>query len=206
MPRLLKFVPVGALALAIAAQSAPAQNGQQWAQRPVAQKINRDANGNGAVKAQQPGARAMAGLPPRWIQRLRDLPPDEQQRFLQNNEQFKNLPPERQQQIRRNLARWNSLTPEQKQHAHEGELALERMTPQQRQYVRDTLLPEWQAMPQDRRLVIRQHLKMLSDMSPATQQAALKDPKFMEGLSPDEQSMLRNLNSLRNPPPQTPQQ
>ena len=33
-------------------------------------------------------------------------------------------------------------------------------------------------------------------------QAALNDPKFTQGLSPDEQSMLRDLNSLRNPPPQ----
>jgi hypothetical protein len=43
---------------------------------------------------------------------------------------------------------------------------------------------------------------MLRNMSPETQQAALNDPRFMQGLSPDEQSMLRDLNALRNPPTQ----
>jgi hypothetical protein len=37
-------------------------------------------------------------------------------------------------------------------------------------------------------------------MGPGAQQAALADPKFLRGLSPDEQSMLRDLNSFRNPP------
>ena len=73
---------------------------------------------------------------------------------------------------------------------------------EQRQYVRNTLLPKWQQMPQDRRQVINRHLAMLRNMSPATQEAALNDPRFLRNLSPDEQSMLRELNSLRNPPPQ----
>ena len=129
------------------------------------------------------------------------MPPEEQQRFLANSEQFNQLSPERQEQIRRNLERWNNLTPEQKEQARAAERALERMTPEQRQYVRNTLLPKWQAMPQERRQIIRRHLAMLSQISPATQQALLNDPKFMQGLGPEEQSMLRELNSLRSPDP-----
>ena len=185
--RFLRFVTIALLALGFAAQSAAAQNGErlrQWRER-------RQANG-------QAGARAMAGLPPKWVERLRDMPPEEQQRFLANSEQFNQLSPERQEQIRRNLERWNNLTPEQKEQARAAERALERMTPEQRQYVRNTLLPKWQAMPQERRQIIRRHLAMLSQISPATQQALLNDPKFMQGLSPDEQSMLRELNALRS--------
>jgi hypothetical protein len=197
--RFLKFVTTALLALGLAlgfaAQSASAQSGEgprQWRER-------RQANG-------QTAARAMA-LPPRWVERLRDMPPEEQQRFLANSEQFNRLPPERQEQIRRNLERWNNLTPEQKEQARAAERALERMTPEQRQYVRNTLLPKWQAMPQERRQIIRRHLAMLSQISSATQQALLNDPKFMQGLSPDEESMLRELNSLRSadPPEQAPQ-
>jgi hypothetical protein len=76
------------------------------------------------------------------------------------------------------------------------------MTPEQRQYVRNTLLPKWQSMPQERRQAINRHLAMLRNMSPATQESALNDPRFTQGLSPDEQSMLRELNSLRNQPAQ----
>lgn len=188
------------LLMGLAAQSAYALNGrrpQVWRERSEAK---REANAGG--EKGKPNVRAMEGLPPKWGERLRDMSPEEQQKFMQNNEQFQHLPPERQDQIRRNLQRWNNLSPEQKQRARQAEAALERMTPEQRQYVRNTLLPKWQAMPPERRQTINRHLAMLRDMSPATQQAALNDPRFVEGLSPDEQSMLRELNSLRNPPVQ----
>lgn len=188
------------LLMGLAAQPASAQNGrrmQVWQER---REARREANANRAKG--QPNARAMEGLPSKWAAQLRDMSPEEQQRFMQNNQQFQHLPPERQDQIRQNLQRWNNLTPEQKQRAREAEAALERMTPEQRQYVRETLLPKWQAMPLERRRVMNRHLAMLRNMSPATQEAALNDPRFMQGLSPEEQSMLRELNSLRNPPEQ----
>lgn len=199
-----KFATFGLL-LTIAAQTVSAQNGErprEWrAQRQAArqQRAQAAANGGGGAKG-QPNLRALEGLPPKWVERVRDMPPEQQQQFLANNQAFRNLPPQRQQQIRQNLEKWNQLSPEQKQAAREREAALERMTPEQREYVRSTLLPKWQSMPQERRQAINRHLAMLRNMSPATQQAALNDPRFMQGLSPDEQAMLRDLNSLRNPP------
>ena len=156
---------------------------------------------SGPQRNEQSNLRGMAGLPPRWIEKLRELPPDQQERFLRNNERFQNLPPWRQEQIRRNLQRWNNLTPEQKQEARSAEAAFERMTPQQRQYVRNTLLPQWRALPRERRQAINRHLAVLRNMSPSTQQAALNDPRFLQGLNENERSMLRELNSLRNPSP-----
>lgn len=156
---------------------------------------------NGAIR-NQPNLRAMAGLPPKWIENLRDMSPEEQQRFLQNNRLFQNLAPERQAQVRKNLENWNKLTPEQRDALRERAEVLERMTPSQRMYLRNTLLPKWQSMPPDRRQAINGRLRILQTMGPAAQEAALNDSKFMQGLSPDEQSMVRDLNSLRNPPPQ----
>jgi hypothetical protein len=185
----------------LAAQPASAQLGERWRARQEARReavAQRRAERDGA---RRPNMRAMEGLPPKWVRKLQDMPPAEQERFLQNNERFQNLPPKRQAQIRRNLERWNNLTPEQKQAARNAEAALDRMTPQQRAYVRDTLLPKWQALPRDRRLAIRRRLAQLNRMSPDMQQKALHDPRFLRGLSPDEREVLRNLNSLRNPPP-----
>lgn len=193
--RLFAIAPAALLVLGFAAEPASAQIG--WRIR--ASAAQRRPNGMNRPNAGKPNVRGMEGLPPKWIEKLQDMPPVEQERFLENNQRFRNLPPQRQEQIRRNLQRWDNLTPDQKQAARSAEEALERMTPQQRAYVRDTLLPKWQALPMARRQVIRRHLAILSKMSPATQQAALNDPKFMEGLSPDEQEMLRSLNSLRNP-------
>jgi hypothetical protein len=196
--KLFAIVPAVLLLTGLAAQPASAQLGARWRARREAAGQRR------ADRMRENNPRGMEGLPPKWVQKLQDMPPAEQEKFLQNNERFRSLPPERQTQIRRNLERWNSLTPEQKQAARNAERALERMTPEQREYVRNTLLPKWQALPLDRRQAIRRRLAMLSRMSPSTQQAALNDPKFLESLSPDEQEMLRSLNSLRNrnPPSQ----
>lgn len=158
-------------------------------------------NGGGAIKG-QPNLRGMAGLPSRWVENLREMPPEQQQQFMQNNRVFQNLPPERQAQIRKNLEKWNQLSPDERQEIRERAQILEHMTPDQRQYLRNTLLPRWQEMPQERRQAINGRLRILQTMGPGAQQAALADPKFMQGLSPDEQSMLRDLNSFRNPPTQ----
>jgi hypothetical protein len=212
--RLGRTIRVGGCALAlagtIACGSMAAQNGRlrgaiQQHRAAAAQRQAEKPPANGMVPEKggpkgTPNGRGMEGLPPKWVENLRDLPPDEQDRFMQNDARFTNLPPQRQQQIRENLQKWNALSPLQQQAARNAAVALEHMSPEQRQYVRDTLLPKWQAMPPDRRQVINRHLAMLGQMSPDTQQAALNDPKFMQGLSTDEQDVLRNLNSLRNPP------
>ncbi len=156
-------------------------------------------NANGGAAKGQPNLRGMAGLPPKWVENMRTMSPEEQDRFMQNNETFKNLPPERQAQIRQNLQKWNNLTPDQQTALRQREAVLEEMTPEQRRYFNQSVLPKWQAMPQERRQAINRHLAMLGKMGPETQQSALNDPRFLQGLSPDEQSMLRDLNSLRNP-------
>jgi ferric-dicitrate binding protein FerR (iron transport regulator) len=203
--RLAQLGTVIALLMVLLAQTVSAQDGErlrEWRARQEARReaaAQRRANGGGAKG--QPNERAMEGLPPKWVDRVRDMPPDQQQQFFENNAQFKQLPPARQAQVRQNLEKWNQLSPEEKDAVRQREQFLDNLPPEQREYVRNTLLPKWQALPQPRRQAINQHLAMLRNMSPATQQAALNDPKFTQGLSADEQSMLRDLNSLRNPSP-----
>jgi hypothetical protein len=200
--RHLQFGPIVLLLLGFTAQTALAQDGERMREWKARQEARREAAGQKPGAKGQPNERSMEGLPGKWVERLRDMPPEQQQQFLENNAQFRQLPPARQQQVLQNLEKWNRLSPEEKDAVRKREEFLENLPPEQREYVRNTLLPKWQALPQPRRQVINQHLGMLRNMSPATQQAALNDPKFLQGLSPDEQSMLRDLNSLRNPPPQ----
>src|SRR5580704_3976895 len=167
-----------------------------------------DAGASGQRGAAKPGAgkgkpnvRSMEGLPPKWVEQLRDRSPEEQQRFMENNDRFKSLPPERQAQIRRNLEQWNRLSPEQKNAIQDRERFFESLSPQQRQYVRNNLLPRWQAMPFERRQLLLGRLRVLRDLPPEERSAKLGDPNFMQGLSPDEQQTLRDLNQLRNPLP-----
>jgi len=197
--RWIKFGTVAAFVLTLVVQSAAAQDGErlrEWRARQQARRQAAAQAGKG-----QPNERAMEGLPPKWVDRVRDMPPDQQRQFLENNSQFQKLPPARQQQILQNLDKWNRLSPDEKAAIRERESLLENLPPERQEYVRNVLLPKWQALPQPRRQAINRHLAMLGQMSPATQEAALKDPRFVGGLSPDEQAMLRDLNSLRNPGP-----
>jgi Protein of unknown function (DUF3106) len=144
-------------------------------------------------------ARGLAGLPPKWVENLRDRSPEEQEQFMRNNQRFQSLPPWRQEQIRRNLQKWNSLSPTERDAMRDRERTWNQMTPGQRQYAQNVLLPKLQAMPPYRRQLIMGRMHTLQGMSPADREAALNDPQFMRGLSPDEQSTLRDLNSFRNP-------
>ncbi len=167
----------------------------------IPQTANGEANASrpAANPQSENGGRPMGNLPAKWAENLRDRSPEEQQRFMQNNERFKSLPPAQQNQIRQNLQKWNSLSPTERNAIRDRQETWQRMSPEQRQYVQKTLLPKWQAMSPDRKQLVTGRLHTLQQMSPADRQAALNDPKFMQGLSPDEQSVLRGLDSVRNP-------
>ena len=69
-----------------------------------------------------------------------------------------------------------------------------------RDKVRNELLPKWQEMTPERRQAVNGKLHTLQGMSAADREKALNDPKFMQGLNPDEQSMVKSLSTLRSAP------
>jgi hypothetical protein len=138
-------------------------------------------------------------LPGQWTQKLGQMSPQQQDHFLQNNERFKSMPPEKQQQIRQNLQNYNRLSPTERMAMKDRQATWEKMSPDQRQYVQKTLLPKWQQMSPDRKQVVTDRLHTLQGMTPEDRQKSMNDPQFMRGLNPDEQSVLRGLDSVRNP-------
>lgn len=143
-------------------------------------------------------SRAFLGLPSAWMEWLQDMRPDAQERFLDNNERFKGLPPERQAQIRKRLQHWNSLSPDQRRAVRERERIWEKMTPEQQRHVREDLLPKWNALAPDRRQLLLKQLRALRQTPEAGREAKLNDPAFLDGLSPEERRLLRELNQLRS--------
>lgn len=170
------------------------ENGRQVGARPEAEKKQ---------NRRMPG---MLGVPPPWMERLREMSPEDQERFLSNNARFQALPPERQAQIRKRLQQWNSLTPEQRAEVRKREEVWRRMSPEQQRHVRDELLPKWQQLPPERRQAIRRHLAALRGLGDAGRAAKLNDPAFLNGLTPDEQVLLRELVNLRVGTPAEPPQ
>jgi hypothetical protein len=185
----------------LAVPCAWAQNGERIRERQAARRQAAEQRREQAAAAgKKPlNERAAVGLPPKWIDNLRDMPPDEQERFMQNNERFQSLPPQRQAQIRQNLQKWNQMSPEQRDRIRSTERMLEDATPEQREHFQNAIVPQLAQMAPERRMRVLNHWRRLQSLTPAEQQAALHDPAFMGNLSPDEQSVVRDLNSLGNP-------
>jgi hypothetical protein len=163
------------------------------------QNTGRPPTTSSALNAQNGANPNSTRLPGQWSQKLGQMSPQQQDRFLQNNERFKSMPPERQQQIRQNLQNYNRLSPTERNAMKDRAETWKRMSPDQQQYVQHTLLPKWQQMSPDRKQAVTDRLHTLQGMTPEDRQKSLNDPQFMRGLNPDEQSVLRGLDQVRNP-------
>jgi hypothetical protein len=148
-----------------------------------------------------------AGVPPQFIERLRNLSPEEQEQFLRNNGRFRQLPPERQEEIRRNLRLWNALTPQQREELRERERVWASLSPEERRRIREEIFPKWRELEPERRRALVRRLAALRLLSEAEREAKLKDEDFLRGLNAEDRELLQTLARLRvgpgpEPPPQ----
>ena len=116
--------------------------------------------------------------PPQPQRKFSDLPPQDRQRILENNNRYKNLPPAQRQELRDRAEQWNRLTPQQQNH------------------IRNEVLPKWKQMPVERRQAIRQRLRVLQNMPESARNQRLNDPEFTRGMSEEDKATLRDLSHL----------
>jgi len=191
----LLLAPVLLTMMLAAGSSAFAQPGaQREAQRAAPPPRPRAApNANNP----KPGERRMLAMPPAWVDQLRQMNPQQQERFFNNNERFRALPPQRQAQIRQQMQQWNRLSPDQRQTMLNRQQVWDRLTPDQQGYVRETLLPQWQRTPPPQRQAILGKLRQLRGLDDAQRTAKLNDESFLGDLNPQDRQMLRDLSNLR---------
>ncbi len=164
----------------------PAPWGQRGAARRQAQR---------ARQAHAAAARDNHQHPPGFFQHLRDLPPEQQDRILANDQRFRQLPPQRQQQIRENLRRWNALTPQQKQIMRQRQAILQSMTPEQRHQLQN-IFPHYRQLPDNRKRAVLNAFQRMRDMTPAQRHRFLSSPNVQQRFSPQEQQLLHQLNGV----------
>ena len=107
---------------------------------------NKPANGGGVARPPNqslfnPNPNAARRLPPGAVQRLRDMSPEQQERFLNNNQRFQALAPDKQAQIRRNLQKWNNLSPAEKDRLSHAERNWERLNQASARWCETTCCP-----------------------------------------------------------------
>jgi hypothetical protein len=155
-------------------------------------------------KGADPVADLDGAMPPNMLDRLRNLPPEQQERFLNNNRRFLSMPPAQQRMVRENLRRWNAMSPAEREEMRAREQVWRSMTPEERRRVREEILPRWRQLEPPRRQAILRRLGALRGLTEEERQKRLADERFLQGMSDEDQELLRTLARLRLPPPEPP--
>lgn len=118
-------------------------------------RADRPPNGNGAANAprfnqNRNGARGVTP-PPNVQDRWRNMTPQERQRVLQNEDRLRHLPPAQQQVLRDRAQVWNRMTPEQREHIRTDVLPRWRQMPPDRKQAIQQRLRVLQNMPEGAR-------------------------------------------------------
>lgn len=156
-------------------QAAPRQQSRP-AQPPRQQAENRAASN-------QPGH---AG---NWLRRYKDLPPEQQRRALEKDQQFRNLPPPRQQQLIRRLQRFSSLPPQQQEHILNRMETWEHLTRDQKQDARQ-LFQQFRELPPDRRQAVNRAIRSMRDMTPEQREQLINSDAYKNQFSSQERALL----------------
>ncbi len=157
---------------------------------------NRRPNESGPGATLRPRQQVGVGAPRPFVDRMRDLNPQQRDRVLQSSRAFQNLAPEQQSRIRQQFNQWDHLNAQQRADLRAKEDTWRRMTPEQRSYVKNDVLPRWREIPWERQQVIQQKLGVLQNMPESARNRRLSDPNFTRGMSDEDRQTLHDLSHL----------
>ena len=158
--------------------------------------FNNRANGNVPGARMTPRQQVGVGAARPFVDRMRDLTPQQRDRVLQNSRAFQNLSPEQQGRIKQQFNQWDKMTPVQRADLRAKEDTWRRMTPEQRDHIKNDVLPRWRQMPWERQQVIQQKLGVLQNMPESARNQRLSDPNFTRGMSDEDKATLHDLSHL----------
>ena len=132
-----------------------------------------------------------------WLQAHKDLPPDQQEKLLENDPGFKHLTPQRQAELKERLRKFNNLPLKQRADAIRRMQYWDRLSPAQRKLVKDAH-QQIQTLPVPRRLEVHKALRKLVQMSPDQRQQTFDSADFKNTFSDQEQAILKNLAGINS--------
>jgi uncharacterized protein DUF3106 len=176
-------------------------------QGPANRPNGNNAAGANAVAAERPTARQQLGVgaPRPWVDRMRDLSPQQRDQVMKNSPAFQKMPAEQQNRIRNMFNQWDGKTPQQKADQREKETVWRNLTPEQRQHIKNDVLPAWRQLPAERQNAISNRLRVLQNMPESARNQRLNDPNFTKDLNEEDRATLRDLSHLHvGGPPDAP--
>jgi Protein of unknown function (DUF3106) len=136
-----------------------------------------------------------------WLRRYKDLPPEEQERALQNDPAFRRLPPGQQQRLRQRLQHFSNLSPDEQLRMLNRMETWEHLTPAQKQQARQIFF-EMRALPPARRYQVRQAIRELRAMPPEQREREIDSDQYRNRFTDRERDMIRGITRLPLAPPE----
>jgi len=137
----------------------------------------------------------MGGHAGDWLRRYKDMPPEEQERALQNDPAFRRLPPARQQLLRERLQHFSSLPPQQQLRMLNRMETWEHLTPEQKEQARQ-IFGQMQQLPPDRRRMVHKAIDDLRGMPADQREQIISSDKFKGMFSDQERELMRGATRL----------
>jgi uncharacterized protein DUF3106 len=130
-----------------------------------------------------------------WLRQYKDLPPDEQEKALQNDPTFRNLPPRRQQILRDRLQNFSSLPPQQQLRVLNRMETWEHLTSEQKQEARQ-VFKGMKQLPPDRRRLVHKAIDDLRTMPTDQREQIINSDRFKGEFSDQERDLMRDATRL----------
>ncbi|HWZ45544.1 MAG TPA: DUF3106 domain-containing protein [Candidatus Saccharimonadales bacterium] len=137
-----------------------------------------------------------------WVRAHHNLTPEQQEKALANDPDFKKLPPDRQAEVKDHLRKFNSLPPQQRERALKRWEFLETLSPQQREQLRQSN-QELKGLPEGRQLMVHKALRALRQMTPEGREGVFQSDRFHSTFSGQEQDILKRLSGMSPEEPET---
>jgi len=130
-----------------------------------------------------------------WLRNSMQLPAQEQQRKLEQDQHFRQLPQQRQEQLKSRLQNFNSMPPQQRQRVLNRMEMIEHLQPEQQRHAR-TLFEQFRTMDPQRKDMMRRTLRQMRTMPPDARDRLLNSPESQSRYSPQEIQMLHGFNDI----------
>ncbi len=193
-----KYIPAYlATAMLAAAFGVPClSSAQQATFRPVQQQKRQMPPPPRAQGQRQPGMQARPrGHAGDWLRRYKDVPPEEQERALQNDPEFRQLPPERQARLKQRLRNFSDLQPQQQLRVLNRMETWEHLTTDQKQEARQ-LFGQIRQLPPARRQMVNTAVRDLGAMTPDQREQEINSERFKKIFSDQERDIIRGASRL----------
>jgi Protein of unknown function (DUF3106) len=130
-----------------------------------------------------------------WLRKYKNMPPEQQQKALENDPDFRRLPAERQQKLRQSLQHFTTLPPQKQDRILQRMEIWEHLTPTQRQQAR-SVYARIRQLPPDRRNHLIEGIHNLQQMDPQQRKQYVDSDQFRTSYTDQERNILKGVLDL----------